>query len=196
MKSILIDTSTNNLFVSFYDDTNKERIYFSNILSHNNHSENIINVIEEGLKTNNLEVKDFDNVILGYGPGSYTGLRVGMTVGKMISYLLNKNLYVISSLSFVSSGYFDKDGIYAIYNVAKKDYCYCKVVEVKNGNVNILEDDKFITDCEFNDLVSKYNAKVINQDNYLINEEEIKKQMVLVDNIHDLVPNYLRKANS
>ena len=133
MRTLLIDTSTSFLFVSFYDETKKERIFYKQMVSHNNHSENIINVIEEGLKEANLKLKDFDKVVVGYGPGSYTGLRVGMVVAKMAAYSLDIPLYVVSSLTFVGSNYFVKDGTYIIYNIAKKDHCYLKLAVVNNG---------------------------------------------------------------
>ena len=196
MKSLLIDTSTSYLFVSFYDEEKKERLYYKNMISHNNHSENIINVIEDGLKQTGLKLKDFDKVVVGYGPGSYTGLRVGMVVAKMTAYSCNIPLYVVSSLSFVGSGHFNNDGTYIIYNIAKKDHCYTKLVVVNNGYIDVLVDDMFTTDVEFNKYVNKYNPFIINQDNYLINEDIVIRLAKHVDDIHSLVPNYLRKANS
>lgn len=196
MKTLLIDTSTSFLFVSFYDEEKKERLFFKQMISHNNHSENIINVIEEGLKETNLKLKDFDKVIVGYGPGSYTGLRVGMVVAKMTAYSLNIPLYVVSSLTFVGSNYLKEDGTYIIYNIAKKDHCYLKLAVVNNGYVDVLVDDTFTTDIEFNKYVDKYNPFIINEDNYVINEDIIIRLSKKVDDIHSLVPNYLRKANS
>ena len=196
MRTLLIDTSTSFLFVSFYDETKKERIFYKQMISHNNHSENIINVIEEGLKEANLKLKDFDKVVVGYGPGSYTGLRVGMVVAKMAAYSLDIPLYVVSSLTFVGSNYFVKDGTYIIYNIAKKDHCYLKLAVVNNGYVDALVDDMFTTDEEFNKYVNKYNPLVINESNYVINEDIIIRLAKKVDDIHSLVPNYLRKANS
>lgn len=196
MKTLLIDTSTSYLFISFFDEDTKQRIFYKHMISHNNHSENIINVIEEGLNESNLKLKDFNKVVVGYGPGSYTGLRVGMVVAKMAAYSLNIPLYVVSSLSFVGSGFFDKDGTYMIYNIAKKDHCYIKMVMVNNGYVDNVLDDMFTRDEEYNKYVLKYQPTIINENNYMINEEVIIRLAKKVEDIHSLVPNYLRKANS
>lgn len=196
MKVLLIDTSSNYLYVSFYDELKNERIYYKEMISHNNHSENIIGVIEEGIKQNNLKLMDFDKVVVGYGPGSYTGLRVGMVVAKMSAYCVNIPLFVVSSLSYVASGVFNNDGIYAVYNIAKKGHCYTKVVEVKKGEINILVDDKFMTNEEFFELVKEHNATIIDNDKYKIDEKIIISLSSKVDDIHEIVPNYLRKANS
>ena len=196
MKTLLIDTSTTFLYVSFYDEEKKERLFYKQMVSHNQHSENIISVVEEGLKETNLKLKDFNKVVVGYGPGSYTGLRVGMVVAKMTAYSLNIPLYVVSSLSFVGSKYFLNDGTYIVYNIAKKDYCYTKLVVVNNGYIDCLVDDMFTSDTEYNKYVSKYNPCIINQDNYMIDEEVIIRLAKKVEDIHSVVPNYLRKANS
>lgn len=196
MKTLLIDTSTTFLFVSFYDEEKKERLFYKQMVSHNQHSENIISVVKEGLKETNLKLKDFNKVVVGYGPGSYTGLRVGMVVAKMTAYSLNIPLYVVSSLSFVGSKYFLNDGTYIVYNIAKKDYCYTKLVVVNNGYIDSLVDDMFTSDTEYNKYVSKYSPCIINQDNYMIDEEVIIRLAKKVEDIHSVVPNYLRKANS
>lgn len=196
MKVLLIDTSSDYLYVSFYDEALKQRFYYKNIISHNNHSENIIGVIEEGLKENNLKLMDFDKVIVGYGPGSYTGLRVGMVVAKMAAYCAKIPLFVVSSLSFVASGNLKEDGIYAIYNIAKKGHCYTKVIAVENRTIKVLFEDKFMTNEEFEELVVEYNADVIKNEKYNIDEDIILSLSNVVEDIHEIVPNYLRKANS
>ena len=196
MKVLLIDTSSDYLYVSFYDEELQERFFYKNIISHNNHSENIIGVIEEGLNLNSFKLLDFDKVVVGYGPGSYTGLRVGMVVAKMAAYCAKIPLYVVSSLSFVASNHFINDGVYAVYNIAKKGHCYTKVVKVVNKEITEVVEDKFMTNEEFNDLVKEYNATIIDSENYQINEDVIINLSNEVADLHEIVPNYLRKANS
>ena len=197
MKILLIDTSTTYLYVNFYDTDKKETIFSKSMVTHNNHSENLIPTIESGLNETKLELKDFDLVISGYGPGSYTGLRVGCVVSKMIAFTLEKELNKISSLLFVSTGYFKNDGIYAVSSVAKKSYKYLAIVEVKNNKINYLLNDSFVSDSEYEEILSKYeNIKVINEDNYLIDSEVIINLSSKVNDIHNFVPNYLREANS
>ena len=128
MKIIILDTSTNFLYVSFYDNVIDKVLFQKIMITHNNHSENLIPSIEEGLKENNLELKDFDCVVTGNGPGSYTGLRVGCVVSKMMAFALGIKLKALSSLLFIGSGYLNKDGIYAISSVAKKNYKYLNYI--------------------------------------------------------------------
>lgn len=196
MNTLILDTSTDRLFVMFYEEKTKEIIYAKQVLGHNNHSENLLCVIEEGLKETKLQLKDFEKIILGYGPGSYTGLRISMSVAKMASYTLNIPLYVISSLTLCGSGHLKENGIYAIRSKAKKSYSYLKIIDVTNKNINVLLEDIFLEDEEVLKMIEKYNAKEINEDNYTLDAEIIINLSSKVDNIHDIVPNYLRKANS
>ena len=197
MKIIILDTSTNFLYVSFYDNVIDKVLFQKIMITHNNHSENLIPSIEEGLKENNLELKDFDCVVTGNGPGSYTGLRVGCVVSKMMAFALGIKLKALSSLLFIGSGYLNKDGIYAISSVAKKNYKYLRVVRVNNGVIDTLVSDTFLDEDKYNSTINQYeNIQIINEDNYKIDSKLIFNLSQDVNDIHNFVPNYLREANS
>lgn len=190
MKELVLDTSSQILFVNIVIDG----IIKYSVLSEgkNNHSDNLLNFVKEGLKELNLEIKDMDRIVCGYGPGMYTGLRVSLTVAKMFAWTLNIPLYVISSLDLLSSGYYKEDGTYSIMIKAKKDYSYTKRINVLNNEVSVLKEEEFMYNEDFlkhtkdeDIVIDNSNIKV----NYL-NIEESKK--VLVTNVHALEPNYLR----
>ncbi len=195
MNKLILDTSTDYLYVSVIEN-GKEK--FSEILyGKNNHSENLIGIVTKGL--GNLPSKELDEIIVGIGPGSYTGVRVALTVAKVMAWTINKPLKTVSSLTLVGSGYLNNDGIYAISSIAKKGYVYGKIVEVVNGKLNILLNDSFLSCEEFEEEISKYNDKKIikvNGENYKFCNEIIEKEASVVEAIHEVVPNYLRKANS
>ncbi len=190
MKELVLDTSSQVLVVNLVIDGVVK--YAVNSIGKNNHSDNLLNYIKEALENLNLDIKDIDRIVCGYGPGMYTGLRVSMTIAKMFSWTLNIPLYVISSLDLLSSGYFKEDGIYSIMIKAKKDYSYTKRIEVINGQVNILENEAFLFNEQFLKLVGEKDI-IVNNDNIKIdylNIDESKKE--LVTNVHALEPNYLR----
>ena len=62
-------------------------------------SKETLYLIKELLEKQNLKPKDLDEVICVKGPGSFTGLRVGVTIAKTMTYFLEKSLYSTSSLS-------------------------------------------------------------------------------------------------
>lgn len=189
MRALVLDTSTNLLYISFLE--NDKVIYEIQSMGLNNHSDHLLPLIEEGLSKCNLQIKDFDKIILGIGPGAYTGLRVSMSVAKMFSWTLNIPLYSISSLDLLSSGY-KEDGFYSISLKAKKGFIYHKAFQIINGVKTIITADSFVGE----DYIDKYSEqfKLIKNDNVLVDSLNIKEEeMQLVDNVHSLEPNYLRE---
>ena len=190
MKEMILDTSSTILFINFVIDG--EIKYSVQTEGKNNHSDNLLKNIKEGLDYLHLEVKDFDRIVCGKGPGMYTGLRVSMTVAKMFAWTLNIPLYVVSSIDLLTSGYFNRDGKYKVQLKAKKDYSYTKVFSIENGKYNLIKDEEFLSNEEFN--------KMYNDEYILINNENININYLLmgegklekVENIHALEPNYLR----
>ena len=63
-----------------------------------NHSELLTVFIQDLFKENNFEIKDIDAVAVSMGPGSYTGLRIGVSVAKGLCYALDKPLIGIGSI--------------------------------------------------------------------------------------------------
>ena len=194
MKTLILDTSTNLLYISFVEDN--KVIYEVKSMGLNNHSDHLLDLIKKGLDENNLQVKDFDRIILGKGPGAYTGLRVSMSVAKMFSWTLNIPLYTISSLDLLTSGY-EEDALYLIKFKAKKGYIYHKAFVIENKIKKLLTDEMFVND-EFIETYEKNNFKEVNiitNDLYNVDVLKIKdEELQLVDNVHALEPNYLREC--
>lgn len=192
MKTLVLDTSTNLLYISFIFD--EKVVYEVKSVGLNNHSDYLLDLIQKGLNETNIEVKNFDKIIIGVGPGAYTGLRVSMSVAKMFSWTLNIPLYSISSLDLLTSGYKD-DGLYLVKFKAKKGYIYHKAFEINNGETKLITNEMFVSD-EFIDTYKKDNFKnvfIVSNDLYNIDVLNIKEDDIkLVNNVHALEPNYLR----
>jgi len=194
MKTLFLDTSTNLLYISFLD--NEKVIYEVKSIGLNNHSDHLLDLIQKGLNENNIQIKDFDKIVLGIGPGAYTGLRVSMSVAKMFAWTLNIPLYSISSLELLSSGY-KEDGLYLIKFKAKKGYIYHKAFEIIDGEKKVITNEMFVNE-EFIDSYDKNNFNnviVVSNELYNIDVLNIKEdEMKLVTNVHALEPNYLREC--
>ena len=186
---MVLDTSSSYLFINFIEDN--KIIYTVMSEGKNNHSDNLLKDIKEGLDKLALEVKDFDAFVCGKGPGMYTGLRVSMTVAKTFAWTLNKPLYVVSSLDLLASDYLNKDGKYAIMMKAKKDYSYTKIFEVKDNKYNLLKQEEFLNNEDFLNICS--NCEIIDNSKIKIDVMKLNDSMFeYVNNIHALEPNYLR----
>ena len=63
------------------------------------HSIYTMPMIESIFKENNLDVKDLKKIIVVNGPGSFTGIRIGLSIAKTMAYALNIDINTISSLT-------------------------------------------------------------------------------------------------
>lgn len=102
MKILSISTATNHLSVALNDG--QQIIVEKNEQDERNHSEHLDPLIDEILKENNLTLKDIDRFAVAIGPGSYTGLRIGITTVKMFASILNKEAVGISTLQALAKG--------------------------------------------------------------------------------------------
>jgi tRNA threonylcarbamoyladenosine biosynthesis protein TsaB len=186
---MILDTSTVYLYVGFIDD--ETVIFEQKLLGKNNHSEHFLNTIVAGLNKTNLQVKDFDKIIVGIGPGSYTGLRVSLTVAKIWAWTLNIPLYTVSSLDLLGSGHFNQDGYYAIASVAKSKHVYGKVVLVKNHIISTALEEVFLEQQAFLQAISGFPYSLIDENNYAVNQKLLSPSLVL--DLHALAPNYMRR---
>ena len=104
MKNLLcIETSTKNCSVAI--STNSKLIAFKELNSENfSHAENLHVFINDILKEVKIDVQNLSGVVIGKGPGSYTGLRIGTACAKGLCYSLNIPLISINSLEIMAQG--------------------------------------------------------------------------------------------
>lgn len=92
---LFIDTHTELITIAL---KTKENLFIKTKESEYSHSIYTMPMIEELFKENNLNVKDLDEIIVVNGPGSFTGIRIGLSIAKTIAYALNLKIHTISSL--------------------------------------------------------------------------------------------------
>ena len=118
MVSLICDSATKVLYMALViDDKVKEERYYDD---GKNHSVNIVAGIYEMLVKNHIKPLEVDKFICGIGPGSYTGVRMAVTVAKMFGAFSKTKIYQISTLSLMAS---KQEG---------KVLCY---IDARNGNV-------------------------------------------------------------
>jgi tRNA threonylcarbamoyladenosine biosynthesis protein TsaB len=103
-----IETSTEVCSVSLAE--NGRLLYKKESIEGLNHSRVLTVFIEEIFKENNIKPETIDSVAVSKGPGSYTGLRIGVSVAKGLCYGLNIPLISINSLEIL--------GLFAARNLA------------------------------------------------------------------------------
>lgn len=157
--------------------------------------------IEKLFKETQLKPNDIDEIYCVDGPGSFTGLRVGITIAKVYAWSLNKKLYKVSSLytmatsvnndyiiplidarrGYVFAGIYDKD-----YNQVLKDQ-YISLENLKNIVENLEGQYTYVTLDDFDFQTQKYIPNLNNTFKYIKKEEA---------DPYTFIPNYLKKTEA
>ena len=117
-----IETSSTNCSVSLSNNENLVDCLEKDSPNYS-HSQKLHSFISELMEKNNISFKDLDAVAVGIGPGSYTGLRIGLSAAKGICYALDISLISVSSLeNMVSNIQFE--GIIISTIDARRDEVY------------------------------------------------------------------------
>ena len=95
MKTLFIDTHSSKMTMAIITD---KEIYKVQKESNRSHSEIAVPSLEEVLKKANCELKEMSQIIVVNGPGSFTGVRIGVTIAKTIAYSLQVPIKTITSL--------------------------------------------------------------------------------------------------
>lgn len=195
MKILLIDTTTSNVTISIID--NHTIIYNYQNFIDEDMSSKILPLLDNGLKKLQLKLNDIDKIFVVNGPGSFTGIRVGVTVAKTIAWTLKKEIIPLSSLELIATTNTNKKYLVpmidarrgnvfgAIYdtklNCVKKD----QLVDLKKLISNLNEDYELVSYDNINlkNLI-KPDIDVLKIINKHINDKAI--------NPHSLNPNYLK----
>ena len=157
MKILSIDTSSNICGVSILED--KKLIVKSDINTGRTHSENLMPLIKQTLSEQNLKLSDINLISCDIGPGSFTGIRIGVSSCKAFSDSLNIPCVGISSLEVLAYN-IQNDGIICSTINCKNNNCYFALYELNSGNYNVL-----IEPCakSFNDVLDLLNSQYYNK---------------------------------
>ncbi len=133
MKILAIETSSQacSVALSFNDQINQKHEILNN-----QHSQYLLSFIDDLLSESSITKSELDLIAVGNGPGSFTGLRLGLGVAQGLAYGLNKPLMAVSSLLSVAA---QSDQQYLLVATdARMNEVYWQCLE-KQGNANYIE---------------------------------------------------------
>lgn len=156
MNLLSIDTSGKKLSVAV---SNGQKILTELISTSDlNHSRDLIIYIDRGLKKSKLNLRKLDGFCVVTGPGSFTGLRIGVTAIKGLAYVTKKKIVGVSSLDVIASNVKNFDGDIVPIIDAKRNQVYAAIYRSKNGNLT-RKSKYYLIPIE--DLVEKLKKKTI-----------------------------------
>ena len=161
-------------------------------------SETIFVEMNRLFEETNLDYSDVDRVVITDGPGSYTGIRIAMTVAKVLCTQMHKPLYCISTMQLYA-GMSEKANVLLD---ARSKRAYAAHVECGKitGQTEILTVEELDSFLENNPGTLYGDGYLVNQEStentFLKNFIELESQYRLVENVHALVPQYLKESDA
>ena len=188
LKRLVIDSASKYLFVALYEDLQCLGKYYKS--GNNDHSTKLMIEIERIFKMNETKVADLDEIIIGIGPGSYTGLRIGVVIAKMFGWNNDIKVKSISSLAMIASSYTGSELIISEID-ARRGNSFIGIYK-NDGEALVLAKNEILTNLE--DFMNSLKESYVLLSKGEINLEKILKSNLLteVEDIHSLNPNYLR----
>ena len=98
MTVFYVDTSSNYLYTGIYRD--KEMLAEKHVNLNHDLSTFAIAEIDKMFKECDVDVKDVDKIMVVSGPGSFTGIRIGMTLAKVYAFMLKKDIIYLDFWPF------------------------------------------------------------------------------------------------
>ena len=219
MTVLAIDTSTNVMGVALM----KEKQIIGEVITfiNKNHSVRLMPAIEQLMKECNVKPNELTKIAVAQGPGSYTGVRIGVTVAKTLAYTLNIPLVGVSSLKLLAANGRYFNGLVCPLFDARRTQLYTGLYDVKNGQVETVIDDCNILREQWAEQLKTYDQPILFVGNDVSLHEEYLKEALgdlavftnqnnqrpselayfslveqQVESAHHFVPEYLRLAEA
>ena len=166
-------------------------------------STNTLYLIEEMFNECSIDVNDVDKIVVVNGPGSFTGIRIGITIAKTYAWALEKKITTISSLEAMSVS--TKEEKYKIpYIDARRGYVFAGIY---NNNNEVVLENQYIKFEDLQEIVKNLNSPYtfISNDKLIEEQTEYKPDILEIVNYskfkeeinpHAVNPIYLKKTEA
>jgi len=161
--SIILNIETATPVCSVCISENNQELITKEITEGQAHAESLTILIQDAFREIGMPMERLSAVAVSKGPGSYTGLRIGLSVAKGICYALDKPLIAIDSLKALAYGTYLQAGI--------EDALYCPMIDARRMEVYTA-----LYDATFDTPVLDTHAKIIDENSfreYIAKERQI-----------------------
>ncbi len=152
MVELFIDTSNVETNVALIQ--NNKIISRVSEISGTTLSTRLLDIVDKVFKNTNLSVQDIEKIYVVNGPGSFTGIRVGVSVAKTLAWALKINIICISELELMASTDFNTDYIIPIID-ARRNSSFNAIYD---KNLNIVISDRYSTNDDIKNNILENNS--------------------------------------
>lgn len=124
------------------------------------HSQVILPICRETLKSAGMELSDVDGIAAAAGPGSYTGLRIGIAAVKAMCFALDKPCIGISTLEALAQNVSLHKGIICSIMAARQNLVYAAVFRSDGRKISRITEDSIIPVEELERLLGETDGDI------------------------------------
>ena len=170
MKILGIDTSTKIATIAVIDE---EKLLGEYTISQEmSHSENLIPMVKELLLNLHLKIHDIDLYGVAIGPGSFTGLRIGVAAVKSFAHLFQKPIVGVSTLEAMAYNLPHNKIVVPMID-ARRDRVYTGVYSWENGILKTIKADDVVEMEQLLKELKAYETIVVNGDGSLLHKDRL-----------------------
>ena len=125
------------------------------------HSQTLLPMVESTLKKAGVTVGEVDFVAVSNGPGSFTGIRIGVSLVKGLCDPLNKKCVAVSTLEAIAKPLEGTGVVAASVMDARCNQVYCALFDCKSGKMKRITEDEAISIDELTERLKMQNSKVL-----------------------------------
>lgn len=187
MRILAFETSAKAASVALLQDGQLLGEYMQN--SGQTHSRTVMKMAEDLLCNCDLTAKDVDAVGCAAGPGSFTGVRIGLAAAKGFAWGRELPLVGVSTLEAMAKNVAVSDGYYCAVMDARRSQVYTAIFEMKDGNFRRITEDAAISLEELGEKL-----KVLEKSKFLVGDGAVLCYNTLGRSVQGLylMPEHLR----
>lgn len=193
MKILSIETAGNICAVALTED---DKLIKEELLDDSNtHSVKLMPLMDKILSETNTKISDIDLFACDIGPGSFTGIRIGLSTIKAFMDVTNKKAIGVTSLEILAEN-IKEEGLICVLIDAKNDNVYYALFEKTNNTCRIIENPKFYNINNIINIVKNKNEKIFFVGSgSIVYKDMIESKLINAKFSSNIEDNYLNARN-
>lgn len=159
MKILAIDSSAKTASVAVVENGSLKSECFVN--AGLTHSRTLMPMIDNALSQADMKINEIDALCVNSGPGSFTGIRIGVAAVKGLAMCDNKPCCGVSTLESAAYNFADENCIVCVSMDARCNQVYTALFRAENGEIKRLCEDKAVSVDDLCTELSAYSDKII-----------------------------------
>ncbi|MEI4832567.1 tRNA (adenosine(37)-N6)-threonylcarbamoyltransferase complex dimerization subunit type 1 TsaB [Bacillus sp. FJAT-53711] len=159
MKVLAIDTSNYVMGVSLIDGNTVVGEIITNLTK--NHSVRLMPAVEQLLQECSVKPKELNKIVVAAGPGSYTGVRIGVTVAKTLAWSLQIPIVGVSSLEVLAANGMNFPGYICPLFDGRRQQIYTGLYTYREQELQSVKEDRIILIADWLQMLKELGQPIL-----------------------------------